>query len=318
MIRIVLTAIIFASSLSYFGCSGAAGEEMVVLHAGSLSMPFQALARVFEAENRDVHLQLEAYGSRICARQVTDLGRAVDVLGSADSSVIRTLMMPDFADFCIDFTSNEMAITYLPDSRFSAKITAENWYDILLIPEVQYGHSDPNSDPCGYRTLLCWKLAESFYQRTDLYLDLSNHMPRKNIRSKEVDLLALLESGELDYIFIYRSVARQHGFPYITLPAQINLARADLAERYAGVSIEITGKEPGQTITKRGAPMVYGLTIPRTAKRRDLAVKFISFVLGPEGQRIMARHGQPQLQPPRVDNLKLLPVPLRKFFPDGQ
>ena len=52
----------------------------------------------------------------------------------------------------------------------------------------------------------------------------------KFIRPKETDLLALLEAGEIDYLFIYRSVAQQHGLKMILLDDAMNLKAAKLAE----------------------------------------------------------------------------------------
>ena len=56
--------------------------------------------------------------------------------------------------------------------------------------------------------------------------------------------------------------------------------------------------------------MVYGLTIPLNAPDRDLAVKFVSFVLGPEGRAIMEKNGQQAIYPARVtgDASKLPPA----------
>ena len=117
------------------------------------------MAQTFMKKYPQYHVLLEAHGSRTCARQITDLKRQVDVMGSADSAVIRNLLMPEYADFCIDFTTNEMVIMYTPKSQYADAIHADNWYEILLKPEVQYGHSDPNADPCGYRAVLTWQLA---------------------------------------------------------------------------------------------------------------------------------------------------------------
>jgi molybdate/tungstate transport system substrate-binding protein len=41
------------------------------------------------------------------------------------------------------------------------------------------------------------------------------------IRPKEVDLVALIESNAIDYMFQYKSVAIQHGLKYIELPKMI-------------------------------------------------------------------------------------------------
>lgn len=289
-------------------------EVVRVIHAGSLSVPFKQMAGAFEEMYPLSDVQLESHGSRTCARHISDLDQSFDVFGSADSAVIHNLLIPKYADFCIDFSTNEMVIMTAPRSRHIEEIGEENWYKILLRPGVQYGHSDPNSDPCGYRTLLTWKLAALHYNQTDLFQQLSDKMPRKNIRSKEVDLIALLEAGELDYIFIYRSVAEQHRSRYIQLPDQINLKSSFFSEFYGQVSIQITGKKPGEFITKKGAPMVYGLTIPKNASNRSGGERFISFILGDMGRRIMLENGQPQLSPPRVDRGERLPKGLLRYF----
>lgn len=289
-------------------------KEINILHAGSLSIPFKEMAAAFTAKNPGYTVNLEGHGSRTCARQISDLGREIDIMASADSAVIRNLLMPEHAGFCIDFTTNEMALMFTQKSKFADEITAENWHEILLRPEVQYGHSDPNADPCGYRAILTMQLAEKHYLKENLFKLLKENMPEKNIRPKETDLIAMLEAGELDYIFIYRSVAQQHHSKYLTLPDEVNLKSADKAELYKTASIKITGKKPGEWIEKKGAPMVYGITIPKNAPNPEAAALFVAFVLGKDGQEIMKKNGQPEIIPPTVDNADKLPEALKSFF----
>jgi len=45
-------------------------------------------------------------------------------------------------------------------------------------------------------------------------------------------LVVLLESGELDYIFLYRSVAEQHKLKFLALPDKINLKKSELEKFY--------------------------------------------------------------------------------------
>ena len=288
--------------------------EIRVLHAGSLSIPFKQLADAYMKKHPDVMVLLEAHGSRTCARQISDLHRPTDVMGSADSAVIKNLLIPEHADFCIDFTTNEMAIMYTEKSKYADTINADNWYEILLKPEVEYGHSDPNADPCGYRSVLTWQLAEKYYKQENLFKQLTEKMPEKNIRPKETDLIAMLEAGELDYIFIYRSVAEQHSAKYVALPDEINLKSVELADVYASAVMKITGKQPGEWIEVKGEPMVYGLTLPKNASNPEGGAAFIDFILSPEGQEIMKKNGQPELIPPRVDNNEKLPEVLKKYF----
>lgn len=298
-----------------WGCGGAGEsgqppaveQEIYILHAGSLSVPFHRIAAAFMEKYPTCSVKLESHGSRTCARQISDLGRPADVMASADSSVIHDLLIPDHAEFCIDFTTNEMAIMYNRKSQASGEINAENWYRILLRPGIHYGHSDPNADPCGYRTMMTWQLAETYYQIPGLYRHLRAKMQAKHIRSKEVDLVALLEVGELDYIFIYRSVAQQHQAPYLVLPDEINLKQKKYNRFYQQAKVKLTGKRPGQWIEKKGGAMVYGMTIPKIAKNPRGGALFIAFVLGSQGQAILEKNGQLPMVPPQVDHPDKLP-----------
>ncbi len=274
------------------------GGDVIVFHAGSLSIPFRQMSQAFTALYPGVRIYREAAGSRTCARKITDLHKPCDVMASADYTVIDNLLIPDHASWNISFATNEMAIMYRPDSPFSREINGDNWYNILLRKGVAYGHSDPNVDPCGYRSQLVWQLAEKYYKSPGLYRRLRHNCPPKNIRPKETDLIALIESGEIDYLFIYRSVCEQHGMPYVVLPDEINLRSQKFADFYSTASIRITGKRPGQYIVKRGKPMVYGITVCRDAPNREAALRFVAFVVGPEGQEIMEKNGQPPVSPP--------------------
>jgi len=281
--------------------------DLVIFHAGSLAIPFKQISRAFTAKYPQVRIYREAAGSRTCARKITDLKKPCDVMASADYTVIDNLLIPDYADWNISFATNEMVIMHRQDSAYASEINGRNWPQILLRDKVAYGHSDPNADPCGYRSQLVWQLAEKYYRLPGLYEKLRQHCPPKNIRPKETDLIALLESGELDYLFIYRSVAQQHKMPYVELPAQISLKSAEYAEFYQQASIRISGKKPGQFITKTGKPMVYGITALREAPNAEAALAFVRFVVGPEGRRIMQQNGQPPIDPPlaggRADRL---------------
>ena len=315
-----LLALIIGFALLLSGCASAApetdsAETLILFHAGSLSVPVEKLTEAFQAEHPGVSFQTESAGSRTSARKISELGRQADVLLSADYTVIDTLLMPDFASWDIHFAGNEMVLVYTENSRYADEINAENWYDILTREGVVYGHSDPDADPCGYRTLMVWQLAETYYNVPSLAETLSAHCPAKNVRPKAVELLALLQSGDMDYAFEYRSVAVQHGLKYLELPDAINLSDPAYAETYQTARVEISGASPGETLVKVGAPIVYGLTIPKDAPSPELAAQFVAFLLSPEGQRILEEAGQPPMTPPAVTgDESALPDILRPYL----
>jgi molybdate/tungstate transport system substrate-binding protein len=156
-------------------------------------------------------------------------------------------------------------------------------------------------------------LAEKFYNKEGIAKKI---LIKDNnyIRPKETDLLSLLESNSIDYIFLYRSVAQQHGLKYLILQDSINLKLPELKDYYSTVQTEITGKKLGEIIIKKGAPMVYGITIPKNAPNYDLAVKFIQFILEKnKGMKIMEEKGQPSMVPSITETYDKIPDALKKF-----
>ena len=307
-----ITVFLIFTFLIIFSACSKQENKLIIFHAGSLTVPFKQVIKEFQKENPDVKIEKEIAGSRACARKIADLNKTCDVFASADYTVIDKLLIPDYADWNIKFASNEMAIVFTEKSKYKNKINGENWAQILLKDDVSFGRSDPNADPCGYRTVLTIKLAEKYFGEKGLAEKLLGK-DVKYIRPKEVDLLALLETGELDYIFLYRSVAKQHGLEFLILPDSINLKDNKLSDFYKTVSVEISGKKPGEKITKKGAPMVYGITIPKNNQNKLMAEKFLKFLLSEKGMEIMQANGQPSVVPTVTSTYNRIPKSLKKF-----
>jgi len=287
--------------------------KLVIFHAGSLSYPVKAICDSFKVRNPQVEILTEAAGSKDCARKISDLGKQCDIMLSADYKVIDNLLIPEWAVWSIKFASNEMAIVFTEKSKYAAEINKDNWYRILLKEDVIMGRSDPESDPCGVRALMTMMLAEEYYRVPGL----SKKMAEKDknyMRPKETDLIALLETKAVDYIFLYRSVAQQHKLKYLLLPDSVNLRNEALANYYSTVSVETTGKKPGEKIRENGAAMIYGLTIPKSCENEELALAFLDFFLQPEGgMAIMEASGQPSVVPAPCEHYDKIPEKLKKF-----
>lgn len=288
-------------------------NKLIIFHAGSLSVPFKQMKAEFEKENPNVEILLESAGSVTCARKITDLNKDCDIIASADYSIIDDLLIPDFASWNIQFASNEMTIVYHDASKYSDEINAENWHEILLRDDVLYGRSDPNSDPCGYRAVLTSKLSEQYYNITG-FADKIIAKNQEYMRPKEVDLLALLESNTIDYLFLYRSVAEQHKLKYVILPDSVNLKDSELKEYYKTAKVDITGKTPETTITIEGQAMVYGISVLNNAPNKELALKFVDFVLSQKGKLIMEENGQPSNLKTDNEYLEFIPEVLKSHF----
>jgi molybdate/tungstate transport system substrate-binding protein len=288
-------------------------KELIIFHAGSLSVPLKKIAQEYEKKNPGTRIFLESAGSLDCARKVIELKKPCDIVASSDYYVIDKLLIPDYASWNIRFATNEIVIAFTEKSKYSKEIKSDNWMDILQRKDVIYSRSDPDSDPCGYRTIFTFMLAEKYYNRPGLTEKMSTKN-RDYIRPKEVDLVALMESNAIDYMFQYRSVAIQHGLKYLELPKAINLSDPSKAETYSSVSTEVAGNKPGVKMKVTGDLINYSVTILDKAPQKEEAIKFMEFMLGPEGMDMFRRNGQEPISPPVAQPYELLPQSLKEFL----
>jgi molybdate/tungstate transport system substrate-binding protein len=291
--------------------------KVTIFHAGSLSIPFDAMEKAFEEKYLQVDLQREAAGSQACARKITDVKKPCDIMASADYTVIDKLLIPTYADWNIRFATNQLVLCYTDMSAYADKITKKNWYEILQKKDVVWGHSDSNLDPCGYRSLMVMQLAEKHYKKPGLYDKLLANRPKENIRPKSVELISLLQTGNMDYAWEYLSVAVQHDLKYIVLPDEINLGNYRYDDFYSQAVVKVTGKEPGTFMDMKGGSVTYGITLIKDAPNREAAIAFLRYLLDPQGGlKILKDQGQPPFVPSRVPNKNmkaLVPAELQKL-----
>jgi len=293
--RIGLLAALLMTALA---TSAQAKQEVIIFHAGSLTVPFAEVEKRFEALHPDIDVLREAGVSTKMARMISALGKPADIMASADYTVIDKSLIPDYADWNILFAGNQLVLCYTDQSKYADEVNAGNWFEILARPGVVWGHSDPNLDPCGYRALMVLQLAEKFHNQPGLYDRLIANRPEANVRPKSVELVSLMKTGHMDYAWEYLSVAKQHGLQYVTLDDHINLGNYKFDNFYALAKVKVTGKKPGTWITRTGQSCTYGLTLVKTAPNRDGAVLFLEYLLDPEqGLKILEEMGQPAISP---------------------
>jgi len=281
--------------------TAAAREKVIIFHAGSLSVPFAKIEKTFEAQHPNIDVLREAGGSTKMARMISEVGKEADIMASADYKVIDKTLVPKFAGWNIRFASNQLVLCYTDQSRYADEVNAETWIDILGRKGVIWGHSDPNLDPCGYRSLMVLQLAEKFYDQPGLYDRLVANRPEANVRPKSVELVSLLKTGNMDYAWEYLSVAVQHGLKFVKLDDHINLCNYKYAPFYKQAKVEVTGKKPGTTMIRTGKSCTYGITLVNEAPNKKGAVMFMEYLLSPNGGlQVLKDMGQPPFVPCRV------------------
>ena len=289
--------------------SAAARGTLAVFGAGTLSTPFAAEIQAFTKANPGVtvHSQFGASGDMI--NDVTQVGQPDDVLGVADYSLLPKKMSDParpHQTWYLGFVSNQITLAYTSRSKGASQLTPANWYKVVSQPGVRIGRSNPAADPSGYQFLQMLQLAQGYYHDPGLAAAVLKNSPDSSVAETETSLLAALQSGQIDYLAIYRSNALEDHLKYIALPPQVNLSDQAMAAAYAKVTINA-----GSLGSLTAKPIIYGLTIPSNAPDPALAEKFIGFVLSPPGRAIMAANGFTVISPALASSQAKVPAALQ-------
>lgn len=260
-----------------------------ILHAGALRKPMKECVYLFWNHYPGIEVTLDYAGSRVCAHAVLD-GRDVDVIALADPHVFEDLLVPEHIDVFFVFATDQMVLAFDEFSTNSGIINNQNWMEILVKDGVSFGRSDHNLDPCGYRTLMVWQLAEKYYEKPGLFDILNNKCRLDWIYPKSIDLCEALLEGRVDYGFIYSSEAEQFGFKYLKFPNKINLSNPAYADYYSNVAITLSDKK-GRVSLVRGTPIEFAVAIPKNSVNKELANAFIKTLTSADGEKILESCG---------------------------
>jgi molybdate/tungstate transport system substrate-binding protein len=308
MLVIAFTIFAFSSSLvqqkqmiDTQAATGGAGGQVNVLYAGSLlSLMETKIGPAFS--NLGYDYRGEGHGSIQNANMIIDGQRFPDVFISVGANPINMLInnKPSLAKWYLGFASDEMVIAYNPKSPFApdfqkAKTGAIPWYHVLAKPGIKFLRTDPFLDPKGCYTVIVTKLAGILYHNSSLSSSILNGERNKDQLRPEEILLTLLEQGEADAIPAYKHEAIERGFPYISLPPQINLGNPTFANYYKQASCTTT-QQQDRSLTF-GKPIVFDITIPNTVQNNIGAIEFVKFILSNQGNRILQNDGFKTIAP---------------------
>jgi molybdate/tungstate transport system substrate-binding protein len=323
-------------------------QTLKIFCATSLLFPLEKVEADFEAAHPNVNVEIEGHGSIQVIRHDTEINEKIDLLLVADYSLIPRMMyttkMPNtnenFSDYYVRFATNELVLAYTNHSKYADEINANNWYSILVRPDVTLGLGNPQVATIGYEALTAIQLAENYYGDQSLFHNLittnieppitsiqdgSNYTitvpvtqnpigDKLKLRSGEVGLVALLDSGYLDYCLIYLSNAKQYGFNYIELPDEINMGSPQHESDYENVQVVYEHQRFASiSLDRTGETIYYGLTIPKNAPNPDLAEEFVKFLLNAQGKDDFESAYHPVFAPSFTDNLQALPESLQSI-----
>ncbi len=273
---------------------------LIISSAGSMREALTAILAAFTRLHPRIEPQLTTGGSVAAARRVADSTTVPDCFVSADDTLIDALLMPRYASWSAAFARSVMVLAYTDASRYADEISARNWVEVLTRASVHGARADPSQDPGAYRAIMLFELAARYYMRPDLVSALEHTVRITDFGPGGSRLHTLFATGAIDYMPIYRPSAAERGLRWVELPPQVNLGDTAFAASYAAVSVRIPAGTPGapDSVTIRGAPIRYGLTVPRAARHSAAALAFARFVLSRAGQTVLRNAGFDPLEHP--------------------
>jgi molybdate/tungstate transport system substrate-binding protein len=259
-------------------------QTINVLYAGSLvNLMEHGIGPGFQKATGDTFRGF-AGGSNGLANQIKGKLRQGDVFVSANPNVDSNLMGPangSWVSWYVTFAESPLKIGYNASSKFAADFKSKPWYEVLTEPGIRIGRTDSKLDPKGALTLQLMASAEQFYHRPGLAQQVLGVPENPAQVLPEETLVGRIQSGQLDAGFFYSTEITDAGIPSVALPAAI-------------------------------APKaVYTVTILRDAPHASGASRFVAFLLGTQGQRILEQHGLALRKPSVSGEVSSVPPDIR-------
>ena len=247
-----------------WACPAAAQEPLRLFGAGSLREAMTGIAEAYAADTR--RPVTTAFGFSGHMRERIEGGDAADVFASADMGHPERLLRDGRATRVVLFARNALCIVAPAGTGLTEATVVER----LLDPALPLGVFPAVRDPAGDYTLELFRLVERLRPGAEAALRgraviVSEAMLGRPLRQGEDLATALLRDGRIRLHVSYCSTAR------VRLAAQLP-------------GIEIAALPSALQVGP-----AYGLAVLRGARpgAEDLAL----FILGRDGQRILARYG---------------------------
>lgn len=260
-----VSALFLAVTLIGAEPSPAAPAVVNVLYAASLVTPMEGpVADGLRAEG--IQFAGEPGGSKKLANLIASGVRSPDVFISADPAIVAGLGTTVASS--TTFARTTLGIAWSPKSRYhdlleSVAAGRVPFVRALATPGLRIGRTDPMLDPKGVFTVNAIKDIAGVRLERQLFGEDEN--PSQIF--PEEDLLARVETGEIDVGFFYHTEAIARGYPYVALPPS-----------------------PASQVS-------YALAIMKNSPHPDAARSFATFMLRGKGREILEHAGLEYLTP---------------------
>jgi molybdate/tungstate transport system substrate-binding protein len=266
-------------------------------------------------------------GSTALAIQIAQ-GSPVSVFISASATALESGTMGSRAPgWGIAFAADQMAIgfastpgqppgfqqvvsDYQAASSTNSTPAWKTFFSDLTSGSVKVGISNPNSDPAGFRGWLVLEAAgEAYAGNESYYIDRMLSAQANVTSSSASDLVAPLQAGQIQFLFMYRSAAVSDRLNAMVLPRQVNLGDPTLGSYYQRFTYSTMGG-----VEKGGAVLLF-VTVPKGSVEASEALEFAVYVV--QHASAVSQFGMVPLTPGELYNITDVPAPIALLLAQG-
>lgn len=330
---IVIIVIAATSGIYYFTQMGNHTENskstsLILYSADAYVAETAALAKGFTNQTGIPTVSPKGGGSITLAREIAQGNPVSAFVSVSKSAVSATYLNTTASGWAIAFAGDQMSIAYSNSTKQSpaaekvinsfqtadSKNTTSAWRDFysnLTSGAVKLGISDPNADPAGFRGWLVLEAAGYVYAQGNQSYFASRLVENKgNVTgASAADLIAPLQAGEIQFLFIYRSVGVAQRLNYLELPSQVNLGNPSYADYYSQFKYKTAGG------VESGAPIILYVTVPKDSVNPDGSLGFTSYIVGHTS--MLSSFGLTPLSPAVLYNTTTVPQEIQKLVSQG-
>ena len=309
----------------YVGGGGTAPRApLVSFAADAYAVEATALLNGFSQSTGVPVAPVKSAGSFADANQIA-AGAPDDVFISIALSATGPQYLKNMSsNWAVGFASDQIVVAY-SNSTAASQVAAlgasaaksnstSDWnafFTSLASGKVKVGISDPVADPAGLRGWLALEAAGSMYSGGDqsAYTSAMLKSGGNVTGAHAAALVAPLESGQIQFLFIYKSAAVADGLPYIPLDRHVNFGDPGLGRFYSEFTYTDSA---GQNI---GAPIILCVTVPLGSVNTAEALQFVQYVVKNAGT--LSAYGLQPFAPARLYSNVTPPSQISQLLTQG-
>ena len=289
---VIIILIVGAATTGYIlTMRSSPSAQLIIYSADAYVSETSALASNFTAQTGIQTSPPKGGGSFALAQQIAQ-GNPVSVFVSVSKSAVSSSYLKNVSSgWAVAFAGDQMTIAYSNASAqgpaaeeiISAYKTAAStnstsawseFFSDLSSGSVKIGISNPNADPGGLRGWLALEAAGKVYAGNESYFASRMISKSGNITGgSAAELVAPLESGQIQFLFIYKSAAIAHKLDYLQLPSSVNFGNASYSAYYSQFKYTISSG------VESGSPIMLFVTVPSDATNYAGSLEFVSYIV---------------------------------------